>query len=95
MSNKKDSIGEEKILDVLNKIKDILTAIAKNQLSEIVKKEIIDSNDIKLYNLTGENKIVELSKKLKMSLGAISNRWKKWESLGLLIKEGKRYRKVL
>ena len=85
----------EEILDILQNIEELLTVLVKNQISDTIEKELSNPKKKELYKLTGKNKISELAKKLKCSTGWISGVWKHWESLGLIIKDGQKYRKVL
>ena len=79
----------------LQRIEDLLSALVKKQLSEIIEKELCDKNTQKLYDLTGKNTARELEKKTGFSIATISRTWQRWEKLGLIIKETKGYRKVI
>lgn len=81
--------------EILIKIKDYLEALVKINLIRILENEFKDSKFKTIYELTGVKSIKEISKKVNISTGAISNLWARWENLGILIKEGKRYRKVV
>lgn len=88
-------IEQEEIVIRLKHVEDLLCSFVKSQMFSIVEKELNDPKIKKLYNLTGEYTTRELENKVGLSRSTISNTWKHWESLGLLIKDGKTYRKVL
>ncbi len=89
----KKEISEE--LKALRRIEELLTVLTKavigSRLGEILKEK----NYRTLYERTGELGIIELSKKTRLSTGKISGIWKEWEQLGIVVKEGKSYRKAL
>ncbi len=89
----KKEISEE--LKALRRIEELLTVLTKavigSRLGEILKKK----NYRTLYERTGELGIIELSKKTRFSTGKISGIWKEWEQFGIVVKEGKSYRKAL
>lgn len=89
----KKEISEE--LKTLKRIEALLTALTKvvigGRLVEILK----DKSYQTLYEGTGEIGIIELSKKTKFATGKISGIWKEWERMGIVVKEGKSYRKVV
>jgi hypothetical protein len=88
-------IEQEKVITSLTHIEELLTVLVKRYLSEIIEKELSNSDMKELYTITGNCSARQAAKKLDCSLGKISNIWQKWESLGLLVKDGKTYRKVL
>lgn len=79
----------------LRRIEDLLTVLVKSQLSDVISHELSDKKIKQLYDLTGGYTARELEKRTNYSLASISRIWQRWESLGLLIKDGKTYRKVL
>lgn len=82
-------------LRTLKRIEELLSVIAKVQLSGIIRDHLADANMRLLYDLTGEVPVEQLTKRTGFSAGKISGIWKNWETLGLLKKDGKRYRKVI
>lgn len=89
-----DNSGTE-LTKQLMRIEDLLTAIVKIQFREIVENELNQSDMKKLYVLTGNYTIRDIEKKTGFSKAKISRIWQRWENWGLIIKEGKRYRKLL
>lgn len=76
------------------RIEELLETLVKINLKNIVASELEDPKLKKLYDLTGQHKVNDISKKLGFSTGKISQIWQKWESMGLLKKQGKLYRKI-
>ena len=85
----------KKQTSTLERIEELVRAIAKAVLAEKLAEALKDKNYRVLYEGTGELGVVELSKKTRFSTGKISGIWKEWEQVGVVVKEGKSYRKVL
>lgn len=87
---------EQDLIALVGRTNELLAVLVKLQLSDVIESELSDPKKRQLYDLTGGSLAVkEISTKVGMSAGAISGHWKRWEQLGLLIKDGKSYRKVL
>ncbi|MGA2525698.1 MAG: hypothetical protein ABSF79_03660 [Smithellaceae bacterium] len=85
---------EERINDQdIKKIREMMEFLVKQNISESIKE--LSSQERKIYDLTGIKGQREISKEVKTSASTIINLWKKLESEGILIKEGKGYRKVI
>lgn len=76
----------------LRKIREMLEFLVKQKLVEKIGK--LNSNEKKVYELTGKRKREEIIKETGFSAGKISSLWDKWADEGILIKEGKKYRKM-
>lgn len=72
-----------------------MIALVKKQLKDEIDTQLDDANVKKLYLLTGLHSIRELEKKVNIPRSTISDIWKRWEQLGLIIKDGQQYRKTL
>ena len=91
-------IKNEKLEDerqILERIEELLKLIAKTLLSDRIDAILGNKSHRILYEETGVTPVKQLAKKTGLSTGAISLLWQKWEKLGLLIKDGKHYSKVL
>ena len=77
----------------IRKIREIMECLFKQNISEKLNK--LNDTEKKIYELTGEKVQSEIVKSLKIAPNTISNTWKKLENEGLLIKDGKGYRKVI
>lgn len=82
-------------LKTLKRIEELLEVMVKHQLSPVLKQALSTTELRRLYELTGTVPVGRLVKETGMSAGAISRAWQKWEGIGLLKKDGKRYRKVI
>ena len=83
------------IFPVLKRIEELLTALTKATLSDSIEKHLADPKHRILYEGAGKVPVKELAKKTKFSVGKISNLWKEWAQAGLLVKDGKSYRRLL
>jgi len=86
--------NNEEALILLRRIDHWLERLAKSQLEPVLSAELSDPRMAALYKLTGTHGQREIKKKLKMSANTISDAWNRWERQGLIIKEGRDYRKV-
>ena len=86
---------EPDTLVMLQRIESLLTVLVKIQLSDVLKEELADEEKKQLYTLTGKHGVTKLAKKTGFSAGKISGLWQRWEGLGLLVKKGKQYVKVI
>ena len=78
----------------IKRIRELLEFFVKQKVSEAVKK-LGSSKERKVYDLTGVKGQTEISGETGISTGKISMLWQKWEEEGILIKEGKSYRKLV
>jgi predicted transcriptional regulator len=78
----------------LARIEELLEVLVRLQLGPTIANETSDSSMRKLYELTGKKPVLELSRELGMSSGKISRVWQKWESMGIIRKQGKSYKKL-
>lgn len=76
------------------RIRELVEALTKMRLKELLDKELTDSQRRKLYELTGKADTKKLVQLTGMSAGAISGLWQRWYSMGILTKRGKSYRKL-
>ena len=77
----------------IKKIREMLEFLVKQKVSERLNK--LNGIERKIYDLTGEKGQTEIVKILNTAPNTVSNLWKKLESEGILVKEGKGYRKVI
>lgn len=82
-------------LKTLKRIEELVGAIARNALRDALKSALVDREHKFLYENTGLLPVKELARKTGFSTGSISRTWQAWEEAGLLIKDGKQYKKVL
>lgn len=92
MANQRKTSEE---LLALQRIEELVRAIAKSILAERLNRYLEDRKFRILYENTGWLTRPELEKKTGFSAGKISGLWKQWEREGLLVKEGKSYRPVV
>ena len=77
----------------IKKIREMLEFLIKQKILDVLNK--LNADEKKIYNLTGEKGQTEIVKILNTAPNTVSNLWKKLESEGILVKEGKGYRKVI
>ncbi len=76
----------------IKKTREMLEFLVKQKISEMIYK--LSEDEKKVYEVTG-NKRSSIENMTGFAAGKISQIWQKLESEGLLIKEGKFYRKVI
>lgn len=82
------------VVSRLERTNELLAAILKALSSDVLKEELKNEKLKKLYGMTGQAPVKELAAKVGMGVGPISETWQRWESLGLLVKDGKSYRRL-
>lgn len=88
-----ESISEE--LQALKRIEELLALIGRAMLAERLDEILSDKTHRLLLEQTGELPVTQLAKRTGLSPATISRLWQKWEQIGLLVKDGKQYRRVL
>lgn len=91
--DKNELISEE--VRLLRRLEELLSLIPRATLAGRLDEILRDKSHRLLYQETGRIPVKELAKKTGLSTGTISSLWQKWEQTGLIVKEGKQYRKVL
>ena len=89
--------GEVNLADAhktLRRIEHLLEALVKAQLREVLEKELADKKHCLLYDQTGKQTVRQLSTRTGFSTSKISRIWQRWEMAGLLVKDGKKYKKL-
>ena len=89
---KKDGTDEE--LETLKRIELLLEILAKSALADKLAKIYKEKKLAFLYENTGHIARPELERRTGFSAGKISGLWSQWEREGLLVKNGKSYRRV-
>lgn len=72
----------------------LLTVIAKVSMAPVLAEELKDDRMARLYEMTGSATVQTATKALGCSATTVSDAWKRWESLGIVRKTGKRYERV-
>lgn len=88
-------MSDTELSSLLQRNNELLEILVKLQLKSTLDDELSDPMNRKLYELTGKQSIRKISSELKMSAGKISGIWKRWEQHGLLIKDGRSYKRVI
>ena len=81
------------IAETLSRTEELLKIVVRQMLQETLDRELHDHNLRLLFEQTGSLAQDELVKSTGISAGKISNLWQRWESMGLLVKDGRRYKK--
>jgi hypothetical protein len=82
-------------LKSLKRIEELLAVLVRVSIAEQLQSIRADKEQKFLYDNTGTLPVKELSRRTGFSAGKISGIWQQWEDAGLLVKDGKQYRKVL
>lgn len=77
----------------IKKIREMMEFLVKQKIAEKIKH--LSETERKIYDLTGIKGHTDMFKTLKVAPNTVSKVWQKLESEGLLVKEGKGYRKVV
>ena len=89
-------MDQSEIAPLLMRTNELLTVLVKAQLSATLERELDDDKKKRLYDATGRGMpIKEISGKVGMSPASISRTWQRWEQAGLVVKDGKAYRRII
>jgi Fic family protein len=91
----KSNQEESEELQALRRIEDLLTVLARTALADRIDEIMSDKMHRLILEQTGKLTVTQLAEKTGVSAMTISRLWQKWEQIGLLAKDGKRYRRVL
>lgn len=83
----------DSVLEALSRIEDLLKIVVRQLLRETLDQELRDDSVRKVFDLTGTMSRDELVRATGVSAGKISSLWVRWESLGLLVRDGRGYKK--
>lgn len=82
-------------LATLLRIEALLTLLAKRSIQPLLEQELIDPTARKIYEATGNKTVREIAEETGVGIGTVSRTWSRWEGLGIVTKEGTRYRRVV
>jgi hypothetical protein len=82
-------------LECLLRIEALLAALVRANFKETLAAISADRKLSRLFELTGRATVREASRKTGLGLGTISRAWQEWERLGLIIKDGTKYKKLV
>jgi len=82
-------------LKIQKRILELLEVLVKSKLSENIKQETEDPKRKLLYELTGKANIKTIVQRTGFSAGKVSGIWKKWESTGILKRDGQSYSRIV
>ncbi len=91
MSDEQMPAGE--IVASLRRIEYFLALLVKLEQAPVLVAELKDDRLRRLYDMTGEQTREQIASAIDLSAGTVSGTWARWEQLGLLVKDGSRYRK--
>lgn len=78
----------------LEAIEELVRVIAKVSVAPILREELKDERMARLYGLTGQVTADVARRKLSCGKATVVNAWQRWESMGLIKKNGKRYERI-
>jgi DNA-binding MarR family transcriptional regulator len=82
--------------EILLRIEKLLRSVLRAAFAETITNINADSSLRAIYEMTGGTATVsEIARKTNVSTGKISGVWRAWEQTGLIVKEGKSYKKLI
>jgi hypothetical protein len=87
-----DAISE--LVAATRRIEQLVEILAKLSLRQVMAEELSDPIAEALYKATGTKTITEISAEIGWSAATISRTWTRWNRLGLLVKNGRSYRRT-
>jgi hypothetical protein len=83
------------LLASMERIERLLTALTRQALAATLESELADPKARAVYDATGARTTREIAEATGLALATISKLWNRWESLGLVTRDGQRYRRVI
>lgn len=81
--------------EILLRIEKLLTAILRSTVADHLEEIRTNKTLRTIFEMTGGKwTVAEIAKKSKVSTGKVSGLWQSWEEAGLIVKDGKSYRKL-
>jgi hypothetical protein len=90
-----DHVNDKEMLEGIARIEGLLSTLVKLHMAPFLEHELADDFARKLWLVTGKSTTREIQKKLKCGPNRISETWARWESSGLITKDGKGYKRTL
>ena len=84
----------EGILPVLSRIEALLRVLVRHEIQPVIEEELKDPTLKGIYEATGEKSVREMSQQVGVGVATVSRTWARWEALGLVAKDGTRYRRL-
>jgi DNA-binding transcriptional regulator YhcF (GntR family) len=77
------------------RIETLLTLLAKRSIRPLLEQELSEPIARKIYEATGDKTVREIAEETGVGIATVSRTWARWETLGIVTKEGTRYRRVV
>lgn len=84
--------------DVAQSLKNIekhLEALVRFSYAQAKRQAFSDKTEEEIFELTGVKGQTEIRKEFHISPNTLSDLWSKWYEMGLLVKDGKGYKKTI
>jgi len=81
--------------EILLRVEQLLRGILRRSASALLSQIRADKKLRRIYELTGTKDVRSIAKVTKCSLGKISRIWQSWEDEGLIVRQGKSYKKLV
>lgn len=82
------------LVEAVRRIEDLLTILVRRAVRPALEEELKDSTARAIYEATGEKTAREIAQATRVSVATVSRTWTRWEALGLVVKDGTRYRRL-
>jgi hypothetical protein len=82
------------LLSTAKRIESLLEILTKQALRDSFDAELADPVAASVYDLTGERTARDIAVHTGLGIASISRLWTRWERLGIVVKDGQRYRKT-
>jgi len=85
----------DEIIKSLNNIEKQLELLVRFNYAQIKKQAFENEAEEKVFEMTGVKGQKEICSELHISPNKLSDLWNKWFDMGLLIKQGSSYKKIM
>lgn len=84
----------EQLVASLSRIEELLGILVRQSVRPALAQEFEDPISKAIYLATGDYTAREIAQKVGVGIATVSRAWARFEGLGLVMKEGSRYRRI-
>jgi CRP-like cAMP-binding protein len=84
---------ERSLIAAVTRIESLLMILVRRAVQPALEEELRDTTARAIYDATGEKTAREIAQATGVGVATVSRTWARWEALGLVVKEGTRYRR--
>jgi hypothetical protein len=85
---------EDPVVTSLLRIEGLLRTLVRISMRSVMDEELKEPAARAIYEATGDHTAREIAAAAGIGVGTVSRTWSRWETMGLVVKDGTRYRRA-